>query len=81
LSYIDSGKQQGAKLHVGGEQHGSNGFFIQPTIFTDVQPDMKIAQEEVFGPVAIVVKFKTDQGHLLVSLDQSRWLINCHRGD
>jgi aldehyde dehydrogenase (NAD+) len=63
LGYIELGKQQGAKVHIGGEQYGKSGYFVQPTIFTDVKADMRIAQEEIFGPVAIVVKFKTDEGY------------------
>ena len=58
MEYIDSGKQSGAKVEVGGERHGNKGYFIQPTLFTDVNEDMKIAQEEIFGPVITVQKFK-----------------------
>jgi aldehyde dehydrogenase (NAD+) len=57
MSYIDSGKQQGATLLTGGERHGKEGYFIQPTVFTNVKPDMKIAQEEIFGPVVAISKF------------------------
>ncbi|KAF9522548.1 aldehyde dehydrogenase [Crepidotus variabilis] len=57
MGYIDSGKADGATVHLGGERHGSEGYFINPTIFTDTKPDMKIVQEEIFGPVAVVVKF------------------------
>jgi len=60
LSYIEAGKQEGAKLIAGGKQvslDGSKGFFIEPTIFGDVRNDMKIAQEEIFGPVLSVLKF------------------------
>lgn len=58
LGYIESGKQQGAKLECGGSRHGSKGYFIQPTIFSNVSEDMKIAQEEIFGPVQSIIKFK-----------------------
>src|SRR6201999_519431 len=51
MGYIESGKQQGATLHLGGKRHGTEGYFIEPTIFTDIKPDMKIVQEEIFGPV------------------------------
>ncbi|KAF8195310.1 aldehyde dehydrogenase [Mycena galopus ATCC 62051] len=61
MGYIASGKESGAKVHLGGERHGTEGFFVQPTIFTDVTPDMKIAKEEIFGPVAAVMKFKTEE--------------------
>lgn len=47
LGYIESGKQQGAKLECGGKRIGDVGFFIEPTVFSNVKDDMKIAQEEV----------------------------------
>jgi aldehyde dehydrogenase (NAD+) len=58
MSYIDSGKREGASLLCGGERVGDRGYFIQPTVFGDVQEDMKIAQEEIFGPVLSIIKFK-----------------------
>jgi len=61
LGYINSGKTDGATVETGGLQHGNEGFFVQPTIFTGVSPSMKIAQEEIFGPVAVIVKFKTEE--------------------
>ena len=59
LDLIESGKKEGAKLQCGGERHGDKGYFIQPTIFTDVKDDMRIAQEEIFGPVMQIMKFST----------------------
>jgi len=59
LGYIENGKEQGAKLVVGGDRVGEKGYFIQPTIFTDVTEEMKIWNEEIFGPVLAVQKFKT----------------------
>eukprot|EP01027_Heterolobosea_sp_BB2_P006902 GEZU01010340.1.p1 GENE.GEZU01010340.1~~GEZU01010340.1.p1 ORF type:complete len:384 (-),score=167.56 GEZU01010340.1:605-1756(-) len=59
LSYIESGKQEGAKLMCGGKRLGDKGFFIEPTVFADVKDDMKIAREEIFGPVMSIIKFKT----------------------
>ena len=47
LDYIDSGKKEGAKLQCGGERAGDKGYFIKPTVFSDVTDDMKIAKEEV----------------------------------
>ncbi|KAJ7474916.1 aldehyde dehydrogenase [Mycena latifolia] len=61
MGYIASGKESGATVQIGGDRHGTEGFFIQPTIFTDCTPDMKIVQEEIFGPVAAVLKFKTEE--------------------
>ncbi|KAG9083707.1 aldehyde dehydrogenase (NAD(P)(+)) ald5 [Ceratobasidium sp. UAMH 11750] len=60
MGYIESGKAQGAKVAIGGERHGSEGYFIQPTVFTDVKPEMKIIQEEIFGPVVAIAKFEDD---------------------
>ncbi|XP_073537035.1 aldehyde dehydrogenase X, mitochondrial [Phyllobates terribilis] len=58
LDYIKSGKKEGAKLMCGGEHHGDEGFFIKPTVFADVQDNMRIAKEEIFGPVQSVFKFR-----------------------
>jgi len=58
LGYIDSGKQCGAKLQTGGGRAGKLGYFIEPTVFTDVKDEHKIAQEEIFGPVMSVIRFR-----------------------
>jgi acyl-CoA reductase-like NAD-dependent aldehyde dehydrogenase len=55
LSYIDIGKSEGARLLAGGERIGDKGYFVQPTIFADVGNRMRIAREEIFGPVAAVI--------------------------
>ena len=47
MSLIESGNKEGATLVAGGERHGDKGFFVQPTVFCDVQDDMTIAKEEV----------------------------------
>lgn len=47
LELVESGKKEGAKMHCGGERHGDKGYFIQPTVFSDVTDDMRIAKEEV----------------------------------
>ncbi len=60
LGYIETGKKEGAKLITGGSRvsvDGSKGFFIEPTIFGSVTNDMKIAQEEIFGPVLATLSF------------------------
>lgn len=57
MAYIDSGKQGGAKVLTGGARHGKEGYFIEPTVFTDVDPESKIGKEEIFGPVVVVHKF------------------------
>lgn len=58
--YIDTGKKEGAKVEIGGERHGEQGYFIKPTIFSNVSEDMKIMQEEIFGPVCSIAKFKDE---------------------
>ncbi|CAH1255682.1 ALDH1A2 [Branchiostoma lanceolatum] len=58
LSMIESGKKEGAKLECGGGAAGEKGYFIQPTVFTDVNDNMTIAKEEIFGPVMSIMKFK-----------------------
>ncbi|MCL7046473.1 hypothetical protein MKW94_007123, partial [Papaver nudicaule] len=59
LSYIDQGIREGATLLTGGKQVGEKGFYIEPTIFTDVKEDMRIVKDEIFGPVMALMKFKT----------------------
>lgn len=58
LGYIRLGQKEGARLLCGGERLGERGFFIKPTVFGDVQDDMRIAKEEIFGPVQPLFKFK-----------------------
>lgn len=57
LGYIESGKKQGAKLMCGGAQVGDRGYYVAPTVFSDVQQDMKIAREEIFGPVQSIMRW------------------------
>jgi aldehyde dehydrogenase (NAD+) len=60
LGYVEAGKKEGAKLIAGGNRvsvDGGKGFFLEPTIFGDVTNDMKIAQEEIFGPVLATLSF------------------------
>ncbi|KAN0019102.1 hypothetical protein ACTFIU_002304 [Dictyostelium citrinum] len=62
LGYIEKGKSEGAKCHLGGEIHhhaDGAGYFVQPTIFTNVTDDMTICKEEIFGPVVVLLPFKT----------------------
>lgn len=65
LDYIELGKKEGASLVCGGNRilEGSfeKGYFVEPTIFTDTSPEMRIVQEEIFGPVLVVQKFKDEQ--------------------
>uniref|UniRef100_A0A671P4Z1 aldehyde dehydrogenase (NAD(+)) n=1 Tax=Sinocyclocheilus anshuiensis TaxID=1608454 RepID=A0A671P4Z1_9TELE len=59
LELIQSGITEGAKLECGGKAPLSKGFFVEPTVFSDVQDHMRIAKEEIFGPVQQIMKFKT----------------------
>lgn len=65
LSYIEIGKNEGARVLLGGEKNAegklSKGFFVKPTIFADVKPDMRIVNEEIFGPVVVCGKFSNDE--------------------
>ncbi|MFN5322804.1 MAG: aldehyde dehydrogenase family protein, partial [Planctomycetota bacterium] len=61
MGLIESGKREGAELVCGGERFGSKGFYIQPTLFANVQDNMEIAQREIFGPVMSVFKFRDDE--------------------
>jgi aldehyde dehydrogenase (NAD+) len=61
MDYIESGKSEGATVHRGGERHGTEGYFIQPTIFTNTKPSMRIVKEEIFGPVGVIIKFDNDE--------------------
>ncbi|XP_035205333.1 aldehyde dehydrogenase, mitochondrial-like [Stegodyphus dumicola] len=59
LDLIKSGNAEGAKMLCGGNRHGGKGFFVSPTVFADVQDNMRIANEEIFGPVMQIMKFKS----------------------
>ncbi|CAD5210233.1 unnamed protein product [Bursaphelenchus okinawaensis] len=57
LNYVNIGKDEGAQLVSGGNQYGDKGYFVEPTVFANVDNNMKIAQEEIFGPVMSIIKF------------------------
>ncbi|XP_015110396.1 aldehyde dehydrogenase X, mitochondrial [Diachasma alloeum] len=59
LGLIKSGKEEGAVVETGGERPGTVGFFVKPTVFSNVKDDMRIAKEEIFGPVQSILKFNT----------------------
>lgn len=67
MDYIKVGKQEGAALAYGGERVGDKGFFIQPTLFTQVKNEMRISQEEIFGPVACVIPFDTEEEAIAIA--------------
>jgi aldehyde dehydrogenase (NAD+) len=66
-SYIDEGKKGGATVETGGKRKGEKGYFIEPTIFSNVTEDMKIQREEIFGPVCTISKFKTKEDVIKVA--------------
>src|SRR5439155_20044262 len=64
-SYVDIAREEGANVLTGGgspqlDPQFQNGYFFQPTIFSDVANSMRVAQEEIFGPVSSVITFKDD---------------------
>ena len=73
LNYIEIGKQEGATLLCGGKRITDNqlakGYFLEPTIFGDTRPDMRIVQEEIFGPVLVIQTFKTEQEAIKLAND------------
>jgi aldehyde dehydrogenase (NAD+) len=64
LDYIDIGKKEGASLVTGGARIGDEGYFIEPTVFANVEHEMRISQEEIFGPVLSVIPFDDEQDAL-----------------
>ena len=69
LSYIELGKKEGARLLAGGEARSDKGggFFIEPTCFVDVDNKMRIAQEEIFGPVLVVIPYDDDDDAIRIA--------------
>lgn len=61
IGYVEKGKAEGATLAFGGHRVDRDGFFMQPTLFTDVSDDMTIAREEIFGPVLALLDFETEE--------------------
>jgi betaine-aldehyde dehydrogenase len=71
LGYLEAGKQEGARVVVGGGRPKafSKGFFVEPTLFADVRNDMKIAREEIFGPVVSIIPYEGDEQAVKVAND------------
>ena len=71
LAYIEKGKAEGARLVVGGgkPQRFAKGYYVEPTLFADVDNKMTIAQEEIFGPVLVVIPFEDDEDAIRIAND------------
>jgi aldehyde dehydrogenase (NAD+) len=71
LEYIEIGKREGARLVCGGGRpaHLARGYYVEPTIFADVTNDMRIAQEEIFGPVLVVIAYEDDEDAVRIAND------------
>jgi len=69
MGYIELGKMEGARLLAGGNLRPDkgNGFFVEPTCFVDVKNEMRIAQEEIFGPVLVVIAFDDDEDAIRIA--------------
>ena len=67
LEYIAIGRREGAQIAVGGARLGDTGYFVSPTVFAGVDHQMRISQEEIFGPVATVIRFKDDEDALRIA--------------
>jgi betaine-aldehyde dehydrogenase len=69
LGYLDAGKKAGAKVATGGGAPKGRGWFIEPTLFYDVDNQMKIAREEIFGPVLVVIPYDTEEQAIAIAND------------
>lgn len=69
LAYAEIGRQEGARLELGGKpfQSDGKGFFVEPTVFTGVSPEMRIFQDEVFGPFVVISRFETEEQALALA--------------
>jgi acyl-CoA reductase-like NAD-dependent aldehyde dehydrogenase len=61
LDYVDIGVTEGASLAAGGTRIGDRGYFVEPTVFANVDHEMRISQEEIFGPVLSVIRFSDEE--------------------
>ena len=75
LDYVEVGRTEGATLATGGEALDRPGYFLEPTVFTDVDNDMRIAQEEIFGPVLAVIPYGDDEDPVAIGNDVAFGLV------
>jgi acyl-CoA reductase-like NAD-dependent aldehyde dehydrogenase len=73
LGYIEAGRSEGARIAVGGQQvrTESGGYFVEPTVFDGVHNNMRIAREEIFGPVMSIIRFKTEEEAIALANDST----------
>ncbi|HLT24583.1 MAG TPA: aldehyde dehydrogenase family protein, partial [Ignavibacteria bacterium] len=69
MKYISIAKDEGAEALIGGNRHGDTGYFIEPTVFINAENTMKHVQDEIFGPVISVIKFKDDEDAVRIAND------------
>ncbi|MDY3115010.1 MAG: aldehyde dehydrogenase family protein [Sutterella sp.] len=69
MSYVEVAKQEGASIVAGGKPASDKGAFMRPTLIADANNQMRVAQEEIFGPVAVVIKFKTEEDAIKMAND------------
>jgi aldehyde dehydrogenase (NAD+) len=67
LNYIETGRTEGASVVTGGSRLGDTGYFVEPTIFANVEHEMRISQEEIFGPVLCVIPFDDEEDALRIA--------------
>jgi phenylacetaldehyde dehydrogenase len=68
LGFLESGRNQGAQIVTGGVRHGETGYFVQPTVITRTNPDMKVVREEIFGPVVVAEPIGDDDLDRIASI-------------
>lgn len=75
LSLVEDAKAKGARIHIGGNKISKNGgYFFEPTVITNVTPDMDVAREEVFSPICTIIKFETEEEAVRLANDTSMGL-------
>jgi aldehyde dehydrogenase (NAD+) len=75
-NYIEVGETESATLATGGEVPDREGYFVEPTVFTDAANDMRIAQEEIFGPVLVVIPYGDDEDPVEIGNDVAYGLVS-----
>ena len=85
LDYFEIGRREGAAVVTGGKRQGERGYYLSPMVFASVAPQMRISQEEIFGPVAALISFADDEDALripngtLYSLAAGTWTADTAR--